>query len=76
MPLTYHLAYLLAYLGAPVADASNILTDFYGSVADWLSQKAVCRKLGGKGTNVRFTKIQRGGKHKKSPRTLPCTMLI
>ena len=30
------LAYLLAYLGVPLADAINIVTDLYGSIAEWL----------------------------------------
>ena len=30
----------VAYLSAPLADATNILADFYGSVAEWLRRKA------------------------------------
>ena len=39
LPFGQVLAYLLADLGSPLADAINILTDLYGSVAEWLSRK-------------------------------------
>ena len=40
------LAYLLAYIGVPLADTINILTDPYGSVAEWLSRKAGEQEIG------------------------------
>ena len=46
LPFGLVLAYLLAYLGAPLADAINIRTDFYGSVAEWLSRKAGEQEIG------------------------------
>ena len=37
---------LLAYLGVPLADAINIVTDLYGSIAEWLSWKTGAQEIG------------------------------
>ena len=40
------LAYMLVYLGVPLADAINIFIDPYESVAEWLSRKVGTEEIG------------------------------
>ena len=46
LPFAPVLAYLLAYLGIPLADAINIVTDLYESMAEWLRWRTGVQEIG------------------------------